>query len=172
MQRRRDLDFSYAGLKNGFRVALARRRDARGLAPDDELDETEKANLAAAFQATAIRHLEDRLRRALGWCEQHAPDARALAVVGGVAANAELRARVERLCDERNAARGADGDDAWRLVVPPPRLCTDNGVMVAWAAIEKLSLGCSDPIEGDEVKPRWPLGEAAAPETLTFPSSR
>ena len=84
---------------------------------------------------------------------------------GGVAANAELRRRLQALCDATPAgAADGGGDDggSWRLVVPPPRLCTDNGVMVAWAAIEKLALGCSDPIEGDEVKPRWPLGEEVA----------
>jgi N6-L-threonylcarbamoyladenine synthase len=27
------------------------------------------------------------------------------------------------------------------LVFPPPKLCTDNGVMAAWAGIEKLNLG-------------------------------
>ena len=38
--------------------------------------------------------------------------------------------------------------------VPPPRLCTDNGVMVAWAAVEELRLGhCHDPV-GLEVRSR------------------
>lgn len=37
---------------------------------------------------------------------------------------------------------------AMKLVFPPPALCTDNGVMVAWAGIEKLQLGISDSIEG------------------------
>jgi tRNA A37 threonylcarbamoyltransferase TsaD len=37
---------------------------------------------------------------------------------------------------------------AMKLIFPPPALCTDNGVMVAWAGIEKLQLGISDSIEG------------------------
>ena len=28
-----------------------------------------------------------------------------------------------------------------KLIFPPPQLCTDNGVMAAWAGIEKLNLG-------------------------------
>jgi hypothetical protein len=45
-----------------------------------------------------------------------------------------------------------------KLIFPPPSLCTDNGVMAAWAGIEKLLLGISDEIEGQEAIARWPLG--------------
>ena len=33
------------------------------------------------------------------------------------------------------------------LVAPPVRLCTDNAVMVAWAGIERLRLGLTDPLD-------------------------
>lgn len=55
--------------------------------------------------------------------------------------------------------------EPWKLVVPPPRLCTDNGVMVAWAAIEKLKEGYSDVIEGQDVLARWPLGQPVVTQT-------
>ncbi len=28
--------------------------------------------------------------------------------------------------------------DQWRLIFPPPKLCTDNGAMIAWTGIEKM----------------------------------
>ncbi len=31
------------------------------------------------------------------------------------------------------------------LVLPPPRWCTDNGVMVAWAGVERLACGWAEP---------------------------
>ncbi len=53
------------------------------------------------------------------------------------------------------------------LAVPPPKLCTDNGVMVAWAGIERMRLGLwehlpahaasPDEAEWVDVRPRWPL---------------
>lgn len=53
------------------------------------------------------------------------------------------------------------------LAVPPPKLCTDNGVMVAWAGIERMQLGLwehlpahaasADEPEWVDVRPRWPL---------------
>ena len=52
------------------------------------------------------------------------------------------------------------------MVVPPPRLCTDNGVMVAWAAVESLRLGIAHDPEGQQVKARWPLGVAVPGTTL------
>ena len=87
----------------------------------DQLPDADKANLAASFQNVAIRHIEDRLKRAMGLLEQQqSPEKiRTLAVVGGVAANQELRSRLEAVC----AAR----EEPWKMVVPPPRLCTDQG---------------------------------------------
>jgi len=41
---------------------------------------------------------------------------------GGVACNQYLRTGLQTLCHQNNT----------RLVVPPPQLCTDNGIMIAW----------------------------------------
>jgi N6-L-threonylcarbamoyladenine synthase len=60
-----------------------------------------------------------RLRQAV---EQERPVR--LAIGGGVAANSELRARVEELASER-------GVEVW---IPPHELCTDNGAMIAAVA--------------------------------------
>jgi N6-L-threonylcarbamoyladenine synthase len=73
-------------------------------------------------------------------------------VAGGVAANRYLRACVEQLAK----TQGLD------LIVPPARLCTDNGVMVAWAGIERLALGLTDPLD-ITAKARWPLDLDAEP---------
>jgi N6-L-threonylcarbamoyladenine synthase len=42
------------------------------------------------------------------------------------------------------------------LFCPPPRLCTDNGVMIAWAGYERYRLGIVDNYEFDFM-PQWPL---------------
>ena len=73
-------------------------------------------------------------------------------VAGGVAANAYLRACFARLAGELNL----------RLIVPPPALCTDNGVMVAWAGLERLVLGLTDDL-AVPARARWPLDPAAEP---------
>jgi N6-L-threonylcarbamoyladenine synthase len=76
----------------------------------------------------------------------------ALVVAGGVAANGHVRQALERLA----AGRGL------RFVAPPLELCTDNAAMIAWAGIERLRQGASDPLD-ISARPRWPLDPRAAP---------
>jgi len=77
-------------------------------------------------------------------------------VAGGVAANQAVRKGLEEVAREHSL----------QMFCPPPRLCVDNGVMVAWAGIERLLLGLfEEPPSVDsadshvEIRPRWPLGE-------------
>ncbi|GAA0951967.1 tRNA (adenosine(37)-N6)-threonylcarbamoyltransferase complex transferase subunit TsaD [Nonomuraea longicatena] len=97
-------DFSFSGLKS----AVARRVEQHpGLSVPD---------VAASFQEAVADVLT---RKAVAACLEHGIDT--LVIVGGVAANARLRA----LAAERCAASGIT------LRVPPPALCTDNGPMIA-----------------------------------------
>jgi N6-L-threonylcarbamoyladenine synthase len=122
------------------------------------------ADLCATFQDTAFLHVEDRLSRALDFAEDTQVPITALVVVGGVAANLELRRRLLELLRAREEAGGSRVP----LVFPPVSLCTDNGVMAAWGGVEKLNLCISDAIEGQEVQARWPLAQAMDPAELVF----
>jgi tRNA A37 threonylcarbamoyltransferase TsaD len=149
MQKRKDCDFSYAGLKTSVRTAAEKLRKEHGLESIDELSHQDKANIAASFQDVAIRHIEQRLERCMSMLEKEPDGIRSLAVVGGVAANTELRNRLEAVCAKR--------DVSWKMFVPPPRLCTDQGSMSAWAAVERLMLGSSDEPKDQEVFARYPF---------------
>ncbi|KAG0042795.1 hypothetical protein BGZ83_012178 [Gryganskiella cystojenkinii] len=53
-----------------------------------------------------------------------------------------------------------------QVICPPPKLCTDNAVMIAWTGIERFKLGLVDPYDIDIV-PKWPLdmlGTGTVPE--------
>jgi tRNA N6-adenosine threonylcarbamoyltransferase len=93
------LDFSFSGLKTSL---LYKVRDL----PPEEL-QRRKADLAASYQRAIVRALVERLQAA---------GADQVAVVGGVAANSELR--------------GALPEAAFA----PLPLCTDNAAMIASAA--------------------------------------
>ncbi|SDB31325.1 tRNA (adenosine(37)-N6)-threonylcarbamoyltransferase complex transferase subunit TsaD [Belnapia rosea] len=130
-------DFSFSGLKTAVAHAVAKH-------PPGALPAQERADLAAGFQASVAAVLADRGRHALDML----PGATALVVAGGVAANAAIRAALGRVAAERGLP----------LVAPPIRLCTDNAVMVAWAGIERLRRGLTDPL-GHAPRPRWPLDQ-------------
>ena len=46
------------------------------------------------------------------------------------------------------------------FAAPPIRLCTDNGVMIAWAGLERFQKGYTDDLSF-KPRPRWPLDENA-----------
>jgi N6-L-threonylcarbamoyladenine synthase len=96
-----DLDFSFSGVKTALLYAV---RDL-----GEELDER-RADLAASYQRALVRALVERLSVASTQTRRAT-----IAVVGGVAANSELRAA---LPDARFA---------------PLALCTDNAAMIASA---------------------------------------
>ena len=144
MMGRSELDFSFSGLKTAVRHA------ATGMGSG--ITRTDIADLCASFQAAIGDVLSDRIRRAIEACVRDGVDLNALVVAGGVAANRYLR---DRLQETANA-------DGLAFVAPPPRLCTDNGAMVAWAGIERLKLGQTDPLS-TAPRARWPLDDSAAP---------
>ena len=112
-----------------------------------ELGEAQVADVAASFQATAVRMLVRRTVRA-------AQDLgiKRVVVTGGVAANGPLRAGLAAEAEEHGLT----------LHIPPPRLCTDNAAMIAWAGLERLKLGMVDDLDF-KPRPRWPLDPAAPP---------
>jgi len=93
------LDFSFSGLKTALLYTV------RGLSAEEL--EARRADLAASYQHAIVRALVERIEAA---------GAERVAVVGGVAANSELRATLP---------------DA---ALAPLRLCTDNAAMIASAA--------------------------------------
>ncbi len=107
----RGLDFSFSGLKTSLVYRV------RDLGPEET--ERCRADLAASFQRAITHQLETKLRRAV-----RSGDWPAIALGGGVAANAELRDRTRALCDELGL----------RLKLVPISLCTDNAAMIGSAA--------------------------------------
>ncbi|GAA4971216.1 tRNA (adenosine(37)-N6)-threonylcarbamoyltransferase complex transferase subunit TsaD [Kineococcus glutinatus] len=123
--------FSFSGLK----TAVARWVEHHGGPGGDGVA---VADVAASFQEAVADTVT---RKAVAACRDHGVDT--LLVVGGVAANSRVRA----LAEERCAAAGIE------LRVPPMRLCTDNGAMIAAVGDALVRAGA----------PASPLGLGADP---------
>jgi N6-L-threonylcarbamoyladenine synthase len=98
------LAFSFSGLK----TAVARYVERH---PEAEVND-----VAASFQEAVADVLTTKALRA---CRSQ--DVETLVIVGGVAANSRIRELAQQRCDEAGV----------ELRVPPMRLCTDNGAMIA-----------------------------------------
>ena len=120
------LDFSFSGLKTALLYAV------RGLAPAEL--EARRADLAASYQRAIVRALVERVEAA---------GSDRVAIVGGVAANSELRASLP---------------DAFAA---PLCLCTDNAAMIASAA----------PVHGPRPGRRVPCARCVCFGVLSFASS-
>lgn len=111
-------DFSFSGLKTAV-LNRVRELEAEGRL------EAEVPNLAASFQAVVVEVLVAKTMRAV-----EAKGCRRVLLGGGVAASQALRARFRE-------ALGPDGE----LFYPSPRLATDNGAMIARAALFRYLRG-------------------------------
>ena len=125
--------FSFAGLKS----AVLRARETGAYGAED---------IAASFQQAVVDCLVDRTARAL----HSAPEATALVVAGGVAANTAVRSALTDLA----AAHGLP------FVAPPLWLCTDNAAMIGWAGALRFEAGLVDGLDAP-ARARWPLDPEA-----------
>jgi N6-L-threonylcarbamoyladenine synthase len=139
LAKRPTLDFSFAGLKTAVLTHVQKLKAANAL------DEQAKADMAASVQSAIVDVLVGKCQRAME--ETGVPQ---LVVAGGVSANLELRRQMAEV-EKRLGAT---------IIFPPPSLCTDNGVMIAWAAGLRLLAGAQAYEAGAfTVRPRWPLAE-------------
>lgn len=171
MQQHKDCNFSYAGLKTQVRRAIESKNiDVNNdpIVAASTKDRKLRADIAASFQRVAVLHLEQRCDRAVEWAQSIEPSINCLVVSGGVASNHYVRIQLDKIAKKHNL----------KLVCPPPSLCTDNGVMVAWTGIEHFQLGMWEPppsVEEPEdgwldLRPRWQLGEIFADGRSISPS--
>ena len=139
-------DFSFSGLKTAVATTV------QTLKP--KLTDQTRADIAASFQKTVGLIFIDRLKGALNQARILCPFLDTLVVSGGVAANSYLRETLMRVCSSENL----------ELKAPPPSLCTDNGVMIAYAGLLRYRESLFTPLDF-EPKARWPLSEVTAVDT-------
>lgn len=112
-----ELDFSFSGIKTSLLYKL---RDL----PEGEF-ESVKTDFAASYQDAVVEMLVQRVQDAIALTGIDR-----VAIGGGVAANSELRRRIESVASE--------------VKVPPRELCTDNAAMIAAAALASGTAGLHD----------------------------
>ncbi len=111
------LEFSFSGIKSAM---------ARQVKNAPPVGEQATADLCAAFQSVVCKTLVKKTVRA---ARLHGLER--VIVAGGVAANSELRSRMQTACEAAGLA----------LHIPALASCTDNAAMIAYAGAQKLARG-------------------------------
>ena len=131
MTDKENFDFSFSGLKTAVFYELKK---------INKVSESQKADIAASFQAAVAETLLSKCQKALidsGLKE--------LVIGGGVASNEYIREKlVTGLSDKR-------------IFFPPISRCTDNGAMIAYTG--SFYIGNKELDNDLKIKPRWPLSE-------------
>jgi N6-L-threonylcarbamoyladenine synthase len=126
------LDWSFSGLKTAVLNHVQQHGAPTGQALND---------LCASFQEAVADALTKKVM--LG---AKKVGAKQLVLCGGVAANSRLRSLAQERADEAGL----------KLYLPPKRLCTDNGAMIAVAGYEALQRGVRSDLSLD-ADPSWRL---------------
>ncbi|CAG9560586.1 unnamed protein product [Danaus chrysippus] len=150
LNRNRDCNFSFSGLQDSFLRHLLHKEKYHNIMGDEIIPEVN--DLCAAFQLAMAEHIAHRTERAIKYCEMtnlFRGDVKNIVVSGGVACNDFIFKSIECIGNKYGC----------KVFRPPPKLCTDNGVMIAWNALEKLKHKSDSVNEPLEINPTAPLGK-------------
>ena len=137
-----DFDFSFSGLKTAV-LNQVKQFEAKDITNTEEVAQFH-ADLARGFVEALVAVLLRKSEKAIEQTGCHD-----LVLAGGVAANKQLR----------NALNASALKHGFSVHYPPMELCTDNGVMIAFAgALRMLQKNHAATQSGSfDVKPRWDL---------------
>ncbi|XP_045909273.1 probable tRNA N6-adenosine threonylcarbamoyltransferase, mitochondrial [Micropterus dolomieu] len=146
-----DCCFSFAGLRNQITLTIMKKEAEEGIEQGTLLSCVH--HIAAATQHTVASHLAKRTHRAILFCKANGllpSSSPTLVLSGGVASNQYIRKALSIITE----ATGL------RLLCPPAKFCTDNGVMIAWNGVERLreGKGILPPNVDVYYEPKAPLG--------------
>ncbi|XP_068217195.1 tRNA N6-adenosine threonylcarbamoyltransferase, mitochondrial [Palaemon carinicauda] len=164
MWRYRDCTFSFSGLKYTLKRTIEK------LEKEYEIDGgrilPQVKDLCASYQYGITKHLVRQTQKAMVYIETRnllPKENFTLVVSGGVACNQYIREALSLLCTKMG----------YKLFYPPPKLCTDNGIMIAWNGMERWKaksgiLYNKDDIEAVGFQSKCPIGEDLTEDVRTL----
>lgn len=149
----KDCNFSFNGLKTSVMYHLYKKEQEHKIVAHELIPEVN--DLCAAMLMATTRHLIHRTQRAMEFCKDNnliPEDSKQLVVSGGVACNNYIFSALQMLCNETN----------YNIYRPFPKLCTDNGVMIAWNGLEKWRKGLDITTDFStlDIEATSPIGES------------
>jgi len=163
----RRMAFSFAGLLTSVQRFMKQKITADGTAtaelrnpesiPIEERRDMAREVLRVSFEHLASRiliRLEDTVGcKAKLVTTDAAKDIDTVVISGGVASNRYLRHLLRAMLDARGYAH-------IKAIIPPPNLCTDNALMIAWAGMEMYTAGYQSTFDITPVR-KWSMDSRA-----------
>ncbi|KAG7176235.1 probable tRNA N6-adenosine threonylcarbamoyltransferase, mitochondrial isoform X2 [Homarus americanus] len=155
MGKYKDCTFSFSGLKHTLTRLIERLEEEYEVEGGNIIPPIQ--DVCASFQYAVTKHLVRQTQRAMVYLDVRdllPSQNKTLVVSGGVACNQYIRAALQKLCDTTG----------YQLLCPPPKLCTDNGIMIAWNGMERWLakagvLHDEEDIAAVDFQARCPIGE-------------
>lgn len=158
----RRMVYSFSGLLSSVQRVAHTVLDADKVISDNAQARTitqsnaERRELAREVQRVGFEHLGSRIllhletiARDTGTC----PSVETIVLSGGVASNKFLRHVLRNMLDAR-------GYSTIKLQFPPPELCTDNALMIAWAGMEMYDAGYESEFSIQPLR-KWSMDSSA-----------
>jgi N6-L-threonylcarbamoyladenine synthase len=142
-------NFSFSGLKTAIRREIEKLTGQPYNYQNSHLLLTQQdiCDISASLQRTICEILGNRFKNVLGHLEEKGSSVHKLVIAGGVSANKYIKSFMQKISAEANI----------EVITPPLKLCTDNGVMIAWAGLEKFLSGQYDKCKTLSIKSQWEL---------------
>lgn len=155
MMHERSCRFSFSGLQTKARRHIAAVREQEKLTSTQVMQHYE--DLCAGYLHMMTAHLAQRTQRAIEYCNQQgwwsAETGRRFVMSGGVACNDFIYSGLQHMCARLDC----------QIYRPSKRLCTDNGIMIAWNGMERWMANseayATTDIDSIEMLTKQPIGE-------------
>jgi N6-L-threonylcarbamoyladenine synthase len=140
-------DFSFSGLKTSVRREIEKLigEEFSHFTSAQKISASDKADICASFQYVVCQIILNRLDNVISG-QKISSNIKKIVIAGGVAANRVIFSSLQNWALRHNL----------EVITPPIKLCTDNGVMIAWAGLERFKLGLFDDLNF-KPRARWPL---------------
>jgi N6-L-threonylcarbamoyladenine synthase len=135
LQKRLGCDASFSGIKTATRLHIE---------SINNINDQDKFDIAASFQNIVSTFVLRQLEKAY---KMVSSDIKNIVISGGVAANTEIREKIQKFCTSRKLT----------FFAPPLDLCSDNAAMIGWGAIEKIKSGAKYSPLNAKTMPKWPI---------------
>lgn len=159
--------FSFAGLLTSVQRFMKQKVTEDGtltaeLRDPESISIEERRDMAREVLRVSFEHLASRILIYLGDIAESkkkskpsdtAKDIDTVVVSGGVASNRYLRHLLRAMLDAR-------GYEHIKAVFPPPSLCTDNALMIAWAGMEMYAFGYTSTLDITPIR-KWSMDPRA-----------